>query len=216
MRAVKALLIMCVLCLGTTAFADVYPLAPPPELFLNHIVFDDSGLSGHVQTITDINGCELGCTAGLFMLTGFDDSFSIYGSNPSDIYLQGTLIDAALIPGGEAGLLIQISFEDNAKWSALESNFLGHDVTASTFGNLVAMNIHNLSLTDDSNSVHSNDDSGDDNSGDDNSGDDHSGDDCHNYAYGDLGPVRQTPEPASLTLIFAGAAAGLLRKKLAA
>jgi hypothetical protein len=170
-----------------------------------------------VELISDINGCELGCSAaGLSMVAGFDDSFLIFGSDPSDIYLQGTLINAALGLGGEAGLLIQLSFEDNAKWSALESSFLGHDVTASTFGSLVALNLHNLSFDVEPDSPTHGDDSGDDDSNDDNGNDD-----CHHQthygdAFGDLGPVRQTPEPASLTLILVGAAAGVLRKKLAA
>jgi hypothetical protein len=214
MRAVKALFIVCLLCLGTTAFADIFPLNPPPDLFIDNINISLSGLTGSVETITDINGCESACPAGLTMFTGLDNSFLIYGIDPTDIYLQGTLVDGQIGLGGEAGFLIQVLLDDNAKWSALKSSFLGYDVTASSFGKLVAFNIHNLFF-----------EPGDDSSGSCN--DDHGRDDdvCnvnggsddfpHSRAFGDLAPVKATPEPASLTLVLGGAAAGLLRKKLA-
>jgi hypothetical protein len=199
MRAVKALLLACLLCLGTAAMADVYPLTPPPLLSIDNFGFTDTGLAGSVETITDTNGCESGCFAGLNLFAGYDNSFSIYGTDLSDLYLQGQLINGQII-GDSAGFLIQVTLDDNSKWSALESAFLGNSVTASSFGDLVALNINNFSQIGSGPSPDSNI---------------NGGKDCQQGAYGDLGPVRATPEPASLTLVLGGVAAGILRRKLA-
>jgi len=190
MRAAKLVLIVCLLCLATTVFADIFPLTPPPDVFINQISFDGSTLVGTAQSITDVSGTFF---FGGGMLADSSGTFLIFGTDPSDVYLLGTILNAVVQPGGEAGLLISVQIDDNAKWSALEGT------TASSFGPLVAFNIHNLNIGDDSPEI--NDDRHDDDEG-------------SGSAFGDLAPLTATPEPASLTLVIGGIATGLLRKKL--
>jgi hypothetical protein len=40
------------------AFADVYPLNPPPELFIDNITVETGGfITGDVESITDVGKC---------------------------------------------------------------------------------------------------------------------------------------------------------------
>jgi len=138
MRAAKLVLIMCLLCLATTAFADVYPLFPPPDLFVDTISYTGATLTGTVESITDVNNCSaIPCFANLTFFADLS-GWEVYGTDTSDVYLSGTISGSQVGVGGEAGLLLTVLFDDNAKWSALEGQ------VATSFGSLIAMDLHNF------------------------------------------------------------------------
>jgi hypothetical protein len=181
MRAAKTVLLVCLVCLATTAFADIFQLHPPPDLFIDTFNFTGATLTGTVESITDVNNCSaIPCFANL---TFFADNtgWSVYGTDPTDVYVSGTILEAVGGSGGEAGLLLSVLFEDNAKWSILEGQ------QATSFGSLVALDLHNF----DPNFIG-----------------------IQPLATGDLAPTS-TPEPASLSLVIGGLAAGLVRRKFA-
>lgn len=181
MRAARAVLILCLLCLATTAFADIYPLNPPPDLFIDTISYDGFTLTGTVESITDVNNCSaIPCFANLTFVADLS-GWEVYGTDPTDVYVSGQVITGQVGSGGEAGLLLSVLFDDNAKWSALEGQ------TASSFGSLVALDLHNF----DPNQTG-----------------------LQPLATGDLAPTT-TPEPASLSLVIGGLAAALTRRKFA-
>ena len=137
MRAAKSLLIVCLLCLATTAFADIFPLNPPPDLFIDDISVG-STLTGTVESITDVNGCsEIPCFAALTFVAD-ESTWEVYGTDINDVYLSGSVLQVVVGQGGEAGLLLSVLFDDNAKWSALEGQ------QATSFGSLVALDLHNI------------------------------------------------------------------------
>lgn len=170
---------VCLLCLPTAAFADVYPLNPPPDLFIDTFTYTGPTLTGTVESITDTGNCaSIPCFADLNF---YQDSsgFEIYEG--SDIYLAGPRITYQVDSGGEVGQLFAVTVDNNALWSLLEGQ------PASSFGSEVVMDLHDF--------------------------------DTGTFAYqpnaiADLTPAA-VPEPVSLTLLFSGLAAGLLRKRLA-
>jgi len=186
MRAAKLVLIVCLLCLATTAFADYYPLNPPPDLRVDTFFYNADGyLQGTVESITDVGNCSIfPCDIGFLTLAFYDSGqgpygagFIIYGTDLSDVYLLGTVIGQGVGLGGEAGVLNTVEFADAAKWNAIEGQI------ASSFGSIVALDLHNFDPNDLS------------------------------QTYADFAPST-TPEPASMTLVIGGLALGLLRKKL--
>jgi hypothetical protein len=138
MRAAKTVLIVCLLCLATTAFADIFPLFPPPDLFIDTFTYTGPTLTGTVESITDVGNCSaVPCFANLTFLAD-SSGWLVYGTDTTDVYLSGGILDIEVGSGGEAGLLLSVLFEDAAKWSALEGQ------TATSFGSLVALDLHNF------------------------------------------------------------------------
>jgi hypothetical protein len=185
-RTANQILMVCLLSLPAAAFADVYPLAPPPDLFIDTITYTGSTLTGTVEGITDIGACSAIPCSSLppleFIQTdnGVTDTFEVVDIS-NDVYLAGSLITNAVGAGGEAGELFSITTDATGLWSVLEGQ------PASSFGNEVALDLHDFSTTPNA------DETG---------------------ATGDLAPLA-TPEPASLTLLFSGLVAGLARKRMA-
>jgi hypothetical protein len=184
-RTANQFLMVCLLSLPAAAFADVYPLAPPPDIFIDTIAFSGSSLTGTVEAITDSGGCSAIPCSGLdsleFIQT-LSGGFQVVDSS-NEVYLAGSLITNSVGPGGEAGELFSITTDDNALWSAWEGQ------AASSFGSEVALDLHDFDSTNTSGNVQPD-------------------------AVGDLAPLA-TPEPASLTLLFSGLVAGFARKRLA-
>ena len=195
------------LCAATAVFADVFPIYPQPELFVNHVALDAVSLTGSVYAITDNGNCLSGCDVQAVLYADNSGLFKIF--HDSTILLQGTIAGVGILPGGEAGVLFDITFDNVSAWSSIEGQ------PAGSFGPQVAFNVHKFLIGGDGSGSGSGsgDNSGDD-SGDD-GGDNHKGDDHSGMPYGELGPSISTaaPEPASLTLVIGGIAAGLLRKK---
>jgi hypothetical protein len=192
MRAAQRILMACLICLPTAAFADVYPLNPPPDLFIDTFSvvapsgsMQDVSFAGTVEAITDqsAGGCSSGCFAGLDFVQS-DGTFSVNDGDGTN-YLTGTLIDSLIEPGGEVGELFTVGIDNTAAWTALESEDLGAFNAASSFGGTVVMDLH---LFDPTTGGASN-------------------------AVADLTPA--VPEPASWTLLLTGLAAGLSRKRWA-
>src|SRR5205807_896344 len=102
----------------------------------------------------------------------------LFRTDPSDVYLSGVL-DTVTSNNSGITLFLEVLFDDNHKWSQVEGQ------SATPFGDVIAFNIRHFSLDGGNNG----DDSGDD-SGENRGSDDHGHD-------GDIGPCRQTPEPAS-------------------
>ncbi len=141
-RTANGLLMVCLLFLPAAAFADVYPLAPPPDLFIDTITYTGPTLTGTVESITDVGGCSaIPCTfLGLTfdqVDNGVTDTFKV--TDGTNIYLAGTLITNSVGAGGEAGELFSITTDDTALWSSLEGQ------PASSFGNEVAFDLHDFS-----------------------------------------------------------------------
>jgi hypothetical protein len=182
-RTANQILMVCLLSLPAAAFADVYPLAPPPDLFIDTITYTGPTLTGTVMSITDNGNCASSpCFAGLQfnqVITAASDTFQV--TDGTNVYLAGTLITNAVGAGGEAGELFSITTDATGLWSMLEGQ------PASSFGNEVALDLHDFSTTPGADETD---------------------------ATGDLAPLA-TPEPASLTLLFTGLVAGLARKRMA-
>jgi hypothetical protein len=193
-RTANQILMVCLLSLPAAAFADVYPLAPPPDLFIDAVSISSPSASlstvaftATVESITDQlspNGCSSSCFAGLDF-TQSAGGFSVTGA--SITYLSGTLVASQIDAGGEVGELFDVGIDDTAAWSALETSYLSSPTTAGSFGSEVALDLH-LFYPDEAI----------DSSG----------------ADGDLAPAA-TPEPASLTLLFTGLVAGFAQKRMA-
>lgn len=186
MRVAQRVLVACMVCLPTIAFADTYPLNPPPDLFIDTISYTGLTLTGTVESITDYGNCA-GIPCSVLGLTfsqidnGTTDPFTI--SDGTNVWLAGNLITNAVGVGGEAGELFSITTDNSALWSGLEGQ------TASSFGSEVALDLHFFDAGDTSGS--------------------------QPLAVADLAPTAATPEPASLTLLFSGLVAGLARKRIA-
>ena len=140
-RIAKLVLLVCLLFLAIGAFADVYPLNPPPDLFIdsffNHL--GTSTLTGKVGSITDSgpNCSSVPCFAGLTFSWG-RSGFVIWGTNPSDVYLSGTLLSYSNQGGGEVGAIFAVIADDTSKWSLLEGE------PATPFGAKVVLDLHNF------------------------------------------------------------------------
>lgn len=138
MRVVSRILVASLICLPAVAFADVYPLSPPPDLFTDNITSSSSNtFTGTVESITDYGNCSsIPCFANLnFVQTA--SAFSITDSS-SDTYLAGTLVTTTVDAGGEVGEIFDVTTDNAALWSALEGQ------PASSFGSEVVMDLHDF------------------------------------------------------------------------
>jgi hypothetical protein len=182
MRTAQRILMACLILLPTAAFADVYPLNPPPDLFIDNFVYTGNSLFGTVEGITDFGNCQSPCFAGLnFYADG--NLFDVTdGSN--DVLLGGNFITSAYGGGGEYGLMYSVTADDTSLWALIEGQ------APSSFGSVVVIDIHDLDT----------DDPG-----------------YQPDVTADLTPMTTaaTPEPGSLTLLFSGLAAVIVRKRMA-
>lgn len=149
-RCANQFLMVCLMSLPAAAFADVYPLNSPPDLFIDTISYTGPTLSGTVESITDVGNCSaIPCFAGLefsWDLSGFEVTDGV------NVYLAGNEVpgSAVALAGGEAGVLFTVTIDDLALWSALEGQ------AASSFGSEVAMDLHGFDASDTSGDVQSN------------------------------------------------------------
>jgi hypothetical protein len=200
----KRLLVLCLLALPTAALADVYQLTPPPDMRIDTFTAQ-SGLTmiGVVETIGDALGT--GCYssecpyAETLTFSSTSSGFTITGNTAADLsgtytYLSGSYVQSAFDASGgtdgELGIEYSVTYDNQALWTALEKE------GAPYVGGTDTQNATNL--PDGTLMVM----------------------DIHNYgtddALADMTPApAQTPEPATLTLLCSGLAAGLLRKRLA-
>jgi len=197
MRVVQKMLVACLVGLPTIAFADVYPLNPPPDVFTGGFTFSGSSVTGTAESITDFGNCSvLPCNAVSPTTTNFLDFYQnstgfVISDGPNgtgNVYLSGTEIATKVDAGGEVGYIFDITTDNNLLWSQLESQYGGNQ-TASSFGPVVVMDYHNYGTND---------------------------------ATADMTPVpgppfvTPVPEPASFTLLLSGLAAGYFRKRASA
>jgi hypothetical protein len=138
MRVVSKFLMVSLLSLPMAVFADVLPRQQWPDLYVDFISGSVPALSGIVMSIADgANACSSPCFAGLNFSstsTGFEvtDGPTVLLAGNLDQQVTGTGAQT-----GEYGFLYQITTDDTALWSELESAALGTPVTASSFGNSV-------------------------------------------------------------------------------
>ncbi|MGA2634492.1 MAG: PEP-CTERM sorting domain-containing protein [Terracidiphilus sp.] len=193
MRASLRILTACLTCLPTMAFADVYPLNPPPELFIDNITVETGGfITGDVESITDVGKCAepTPCNTGPTSVSPLyfyeDPSAGTFQVNDhdGDIYLVGYPLTASQVDsGGEVGQIFTVSRDDTNLWTSAEGQ------TPSSFGPVVAIDFHDFYPGD-------------------------VGFQPDATAY--IAPLGSTvPEPASLTLLLSGLAAGLARRRMA-
>jgi hypothetical protein len=177
MRAAQRILMVCLICLPAAAFADVYPLNPPPDVSIFFISGNGGDYSGLAAGITDYGNCVSGCgpplsfsqSGGTFDITTIEDS--------TQVYLAGNLISSVVGSGNtanELGELFQVTTDNTALWEAIEGQL------PSSFGSEVVIDFNNTN---------------------------------EEYFAADLTPA--VPEPASLTLLLCGLAAGYARKRWA-
>lgn len=193
-RVANRFLMVCLLSLPAAAFADVYPLSPSPDLFINAITSSGGILNGRVETITDTGGCWAApCDTSLrYWANG--TSFKVYGTDLSDVYLAGRLVDSQVgqVGSGEYGEKYTVAPYDLSKWSALDDQFgLG-------FGPYVVIDYHNFNFSRDSLGYHNSNFSRD-----------------SNVAFADMTPtppIPPVPEPMTLALSLTGMAVGLARR----
>jgi hypothetical protein len=177
----KYLLTICLVSLPAAALADVYPLNPPADLFIDQISVSGTSVTGVVESITDVGNCAaLPCFAALNF---YADASGFTVENSLDqVLLAGTLIQYATAAGGEVGALFSVTTDNSTLWDALEGG-----QTATSFGSEVVLDAHDLDLS----SIGTQSD-----------------------ATADLTPSA-IPEPASMTLLLSGLAAGFVRKRMA-
>jgi hypothetical protein len=178
------------------AFADVYPLAPIPQLSLNDFNVEAGGIfTADVESITDVGNCAAPtpCNTGptsISPLYLYDDpnsptsTFQVTDHNGEN-YLFGYPIISSETVGNDIGELFTVVGDNANYWYYAE----GHQ-TASSFGSVVVIDINDIYL----NQVGNQPD-----------------------ATGYIAPLgaAPVPEPASLTLLFGGLAAGLARRRMA-
>jgi len=205
----RNLFVLCLLALPTAALADVYQLNGPPDVSINDMTFTDSGTyatltGGMVETLIDANGT--GCTdpacpvvsnpvLPYVVMSAGQNGLVIYNhEDPSEIYLQASLVDGSYqIAGTEVGEEFIVTSYSWSDWNSWELTDAGsaHLISATDLsGAELVLDVH-LGVAN--------------------------GDGVYNAAYADMTPAESTvtPEPATLTLLCSGLAAGLLRKRMA-
>ena len=205
---------ICLLSLPSAAFADPYPFTPPsPDIEVSgpglgytfngtNLNFTDSTTYGDVIVIEDLAGTpcypssgvcsvkpDLSFTANASGFTITGQSALNYGksSDPTVTYLAGSYIPGSYVNQAniEYGELFTVTADNVAEWTALEA------LNPSSSGTNPATNMLGDTMLLD---FHTYIDAGD------------------MEVYTGTAP---TPEPATLTLLCAGLAAGALRKRLA-
>jgi hypothetical protein len=213
-RIFASVLTICLLSLPSAAFADAYTFTPPsPDIEVSgpglsytfngtNLTFTDNTTYGDVIVIEDLAGTpcypssgvcsvrpDLSFTANASGFTIIGQSALEYGnsSDPTVTYMTGSYIPGSYINQSnvEFGELFTVTADNVAEWTALE------ELDPSSSGTFPATNMLNDTLALD---FHAYEDDGD----------------MEIYT----GPAP-TPEPATLTLLCAGVAAGALRKRLA-
>jgi hypothetical protein len=186
MHAAQRILVACLICLPTVAFADVYTLNPPPDLAISNFTYTGLTLTGTVSNITDFGNCQ---SSPCFAVLNFYEDANGFNVNDGlgNTYLAGVEVADQIYPSGAPGQfevdqLFDVTIDDTTLWSALEGQ------SPSSFGPVVVMDLHEFSYTPGS----------------------------EPYAIADLTPAASpVPEPVSLTLLLSGLAAGFARKRLA-
>ena len=213
-RIAASVLTICLLPRPSAASADAYTFTPPsPDIEISgpglsytfngtNLTFTDNTTSGDVLVIEDLAGTpcypssgvcsvrpDLSFTANASGFTITGQSALDYGksSDPTVTYMTGSYIPGSYINQAnvEFGELFTVTADNVAEWTALE------ELDPSSTGILPATNMLNDTLALD---FHYYEDDGD------------------MEIYTGSAP---TPEPATLTLLCAGLAAGALRKRLA-
>ncbi len=138
MRILKGILLAILLATANMAVADVFPLNPPPDLFISNINGTGSSMNGFVESITDGGNCSsIPCFAGLNFAAD-SSGFSIWGTDVLDVYLAGSLVSSASAAGGEYGQIYSITDDESAKWAVLEGQ------APTSFGPYVAIDYHSF------------------------------------------------------------------------
>jgi hypothetical protein len=197
-RVAKNFLVLCLLALPTAALADIYQLTPPPDIYVDNITANGLTMTGTVESIGDAlnTGCYSGeCSIGpLLTFSSTSSGFTISGGTIAYPYGTATYLAASYVPGsyltadgGEAGIEYLVTYDNVDQWTALEQ-YAGNN-TGDT------QSATNLSVgTEMVLDYHG---------------------DATDADMTPAGPPAATPEPATLTLLCSGMAAGLLRKRLA-
>lgn len=213
-RISASVLSICLLSLPSAAFASAYIFTPPsPDIEVSgpglsytfngtNLTFTDNTAYGDVLVIEDLAGTACYPSSGVCLVlpklsfTANESGFTIIGqsaldygksSDPIVTYLTGTYIAGSYINQSnvEFGELFTVTFDNVAEWTALEALY------PSSTGTNPATDMLGDTLALD---FHSYIDAGD------------------MEIYTGSAP---TPEPATLTLLCAGLAAGALRRRLA-
>jgi hypothetical protein len=200
--------VFCLLALPTAALANEYPLNGPPDISITAMTFADNGTyatlsGGNVATIVDVLGtgcfssaCGVNDPLPWAVMSADQSGFSIYNHDDiSKIYMTASLIAGSYKKeGDEVGEEFLVTFDNLAFWNSVElyDAGLAHVVPATNLpnGTKMVLDVH-LGVFDTDKGV-------------------------YDAAYADMTPAgTSTPEPATLTLLCSGLAAGLLRKRLA-
>jgi hypothetical protein len=210
MRVLKNFVALCLLVLPAAAFADIYPLNGPPDISIDGISFTDNGSyatlsGGSVETLIDGTGtgcqavaCEVSSNLSLpwVVMSANSTGFTIFDNdNPSTVYMTASLIAGSYQKvGTEVGEKFLVTYDDLAFWNYVESTDVGaaHTVSATNLLNTVMVLDLHLGVKN--------------------------SDGIYDAAFADMTPVGTpvvTPEPATLTLLCSGLAAGVLRKRFA-
>jgi hypothetical protein len=210
-RSAITMFVLCLLALPTAALADEYQLNGPPDISITGMTFADHGTyatlsggtvsGGTVATIIDATGtgctspCSIANPLPWAVMSADQSGFSIYNQgNTSQIYMTATLVVGSYVydtTEKEVGEEFLVKFDDLAFWNLVETTEgSGHTVSATDLtGTEMVLDVH-LGVF--------NKDSG-----------------VYDAAIADMTPAGATPEPATLTLLCSGLAAGLIRKRLA-
>jgi hypothetical protein len=203
----KRLLVLCLLALPTAALADEYQLNGPPDISITGMTFADHGTyatlsGGTVATIIDATGtgctspCSIANPLPWAVMSADQSGFSIYNQgNTSQIYMTASLVTGSYLKSGtEVGEEFLVTLDDLAFWNLVETTEgSGHTVPATDLTNTeMVLDVHLGEFNDVAG--------------------------VYDAAFADMTPAgspNATPEPATLTLLCSGLAAGLIRKRLA-